>query len=171
MFNSVEYSISMKLSIPFFSALSRLHLAVASSSFQRQERQTQSHKIFVLTNMPCAHILSSMNTLTLALSNSAYKKALELARNHGVPVVAYLSTEVEDLLDNKALLSQNGQPTLANKPTPQPNFSSALPDTLAQVLKVCKYMYRNASVPEDEVNARAGYRESVRTRCTGTRHP
>ncbi len=131
-------------------------------------RPPASINILLANCVLCDHIMRmNVNTLTLSLSNSAYRKALELARNHGVPVVAYLSTELEDLLDIKAQVSQNREPALANEPpsksSPQPNFSSVLPDTLSQIFEVCKYVYRHSTVPEDEVHSRAEYKEAVRT--------
>jgi hypothetical protein len=118
----------------------------------------------------CAH-MCDMNTLTLALSNSAYKKAEQLAKSHGVPVVAYLATEVEDLLDAKSVITGNYAESGVISPlpltrSPQPNFSSEEPDTLKQVLLVLNEVYRTGIVQDEEL-ARRKYRDSVRTVATG----
>ena len=51
-----------------------------------------------LISVICAH----MKLIKLIISDSAYSKALELACVHSVPVEAYLSSEIEDLLDQRS---------------------------------------------------------------------
>lgn len=108
-----------------------------------------------------------MKTITLTLSDSAHRKALEIATSHNVPIEAYLSTEVEDVLDGKTQVIHTHRATVEigspNKPRLRPNFSSVLPDTLKQVFEVCKYVYRTRTVPKDEVHANAEYKDAVRS--------
>lgn len=106
-----------------------------------------------------------MKTFKLTLSNSASSRALELASKHGVPVESYLSSEMEDLLDARPYAANEVEPPPASVPGrtwPAPNFSTTMPDTLQQVLDVCKYIYRNGKVPKDERHARAEFLDALR---------
>lgn len=107
-----------------------------------------------------------MKLIKLTLSDSAYKKALELAGVHAVPIEAFISSEVEDLLDKKTELPYC-QPTIEFKSPAQtsglaPNFSSIIPDSLEQIFEVSKYVYRSGIPPKDEDHARAEFRDAVR---------
>jgi hypothetical protein len=106
-----------------------------------------------------------MRLIKLTLSDSAYGKALELAGAHAVPVEAYVSSEIEDLLDNKAQSLHNRPPIesgpAANRPMPSPSFSRTMPDTLEQVLAVCKHVYRTRMVPKDAGKARAEFLDAL----------
>jgi hypothetical protein len=128
-----------------------------------------------------------MKLLRLTLSDSAYAKALEFAGAHGVPIEAYLSSEVEDMLDELSQLSirqaLDQVSSSSTKPGPLPSFRSLTPATLGQVLDVCTYVYRNGKVPQEEAVARVEFRAalddvaqrwnvgltSVRDKCTTTR--
>jgi hypothetical protein len=109
-------------------------------------------------------ILCAMKLIKLTLSDSAYNKALELAGGHAVPVEAYVSSEVEDLLDKKAQLQYSRpieiKPTTNGSPS-SPNYSSVMPDTLEQVLAVCKYVYRTRNIPRDERHARTEFLDAL----------
>jgi len=107
-----------------------------------------------------------MKTFRLTLSDSASSRALELASGHGVPVESYLSSEMEDLLDRKPhTLDKRAQSVEATPagPWPAPSFSNVMPDTLQQVLDVCKYVYRNGDVPTEERRARAEFLDAIST--------
>src|SRR5437870_3879502 len=103
--------------------------------------------------------LCLMKTFKLMLSDSASSRALERASNHGVPVEAYLSGEMEDLLDGtpQPVKISPSKPfnSASESISASPNFSSTMPDTLQQVLDVCKYLYRNGNVPKDERHAKS----------------
>ena len=106
-----------------------------------------------------------MKLIKLILSDSAYSKALELAGAHAVPVEAYVSSEIEDLLDKKTQSLQsrpaNDARPAANKPAPSPSLSRAMPDALEQVLAVCKYVYRTRTTPRDADHARAEFLDAI----------
>lgn len=106
-----------------------------------------------------------MKLITLILSDSAYSRALEFAGMHGVSVEAYVATEVEDLLDKRAPLPPS-QPSTNSKPAtnefaPSPSFRRAMPDTLEQVLAVCKHVYRSRTVPQDPQSARDEFLDAL----------
>src|SRR6266404_1089 len=107
------------------------------------------------------------------LSDSASCRALEFASRHGVPVESYLSTEMEDLLDTKVQSSQNHSSAAENVPSEPArpssrNSSAAMDVTLQQVLDVCKYVYRAASIPRDERHAKAEFLDALRTVAKNT---
>lgn len=106
-----------------------------------------------------------MKLVKLSVSDSAYSKALELAGTHALPVEAYISSEIEDLLDRKTK-SPNKEAVSAfmaaeSKAGPAPSFRSTIPVTLGQVLDVSAYVYNNGGVPEDESYARRKFRDAV----------
>ncbi len=108
-----------------------------------------------------------MKLIRLSLSDSAYNKALELAGAHAVPVEAYISSEIEDLLDRRSR-SLDKQAfcdftAAATKGGPAPSFRSTMPDTLGQVLDVSAYVYNSGGVPKDEAHARYKFRDAVRS--------
>jgi len=107
-----------------------------------------------------------MKLIRLILSDSAFEKALELAGSHAVPVEAYLSSEMEDLLDRKATIPNRQAAAdfkaVANKPGPSPSSSSIMPDTLRQVLDVSAYVYRSGNVPHNKIRAKYEFRDAVR---------
>ncbi len=113
--------------------------------------------------------LCAMKVLKITLSDSAHKRALQLASLHNVPIEAYLSAELEDLIDHASLSSNEDhspgalQTSSQFKPAPLPNYSHTLPDTLNQVFKVCMYVYKNGTVPKDIVHAKAKFRDAART--------
>lgn len=100
------------------------------------------------------------------LSDSASSRALQLANGHGVPVESYLSSEMEDLLDAKPYTANKSEPSSAPAPAKTwsaPNFSTTMPDTLQQVLDVCKCVYRSGDVPKDERHARTEFLNAIST--------
>jgi hypothetical protein len=109
--------------------------------------------------------LCRVKTFKLTLSDSATFRALELASGHGVPVESYLSSEMEDLLDTK-LGTQKVQEPRAECQIPAANWLSfelggTMPDTLQQILDVCKYVYRNTTIPQDDRHARSEFLEAL----------
>ena len=106
-----------------------------------------------------------MKLIKLTLSDSAYNKALELAGAHAVPVEAYVASEIEDLLDKRAQMLNNRAQTdskpAANKTVPLPSLRRVMPDTLEQVLAVCKYVYRTKSAPRDPESARNEFLDAL----------
>ena len=106
-----------------------------------------------------------MKLIKLTLSDSAYNKALELAGAHAVPVEAYVASEIEDLLDKKAQMMNNqtqiDSKPAANKIVPLPSLRRVMPDTLGQVLAVCKYVYRTRNVPRDPEYARTEFLDAL----------
>ena len=106
-----------------------------------------------------------MKLIKLTLSDSAYNKALELAGAHAVPVEAYVASEIEDLLDKRAQMLNNRAQTdskpATNKTVPMPSLRRVMPDTLEQVLAVCKYVYRTRTVPRDPEYARTEFLDAL----------
>jgi hypothetical protein len=103
--------------------------------------------------------------IKLTLSDSAFGKALELAGVHSVPVEAYIASEIEDLLDKKAQSLNNRPPAsfkpAVNKSLPTSSLSRVMPDTLEQVLAVCKYVYRTKTTPKNPEHARAEFLDAI----------
>ena len=111
-------------------------------------------------------IVCRMKTFRLTLSDSASNRAIGLASGHGVPVESYLSSEMEDVLDNKPHPPhKDTQSTEAPSAgtLPAPSFSTTMPDTLHQVLEVCKCVYRNGDVPREERHAKAEFLDAIST--------
>jgi hypothetical protein len=106
-----------------------------------------------------------MKLIKLSLSDSAYNKALEFAAAHAVPMEAYISSEIEDLLDRRSKFSDrqatNDFLAAANKVGPAPSLRTTIPVTLGQVLDVSAYVYNSGGVPKDESYARRKFKDAV----------
>jgi hypothetical protein len=107
-----------------------------------------------------------MKLLKLSLSDSAYEKALALSGGHALPVEAYISSEIEDLLDKKAKTppkqAANDFNQEEGKFGPSPSTRSIVPSTLSQVLAVCTHVYITGYAPNEESLARAKFKDAVR---------
>jgi hypothetical protein len=84
---------------------------------------------------------------------------------HSVPVEAYVASEVEDLLDKKARSLDNRPSTnfksMVNKSAPILILNRVMPDTLEQVLAVCKYVYRTKAIPKTPEHARTEFLDAI----------
>ncbi len=139
--------------------------------------RNQGHKkikVVIDVCRTCVPLLVAMKTITVSLSELGFSRASDLAKSHCLPMEAYISAEIADLLENRA-------PHKEAKASAPPNFDTD-PLTLKQVLAVCTYVYEGG-VPQDLyetkrrfldglVNVAAKFKVTVgtvRDKCTTTR--
>ena len=106
-----------------------------------------------------------MKHIKLTLSDPDYNEVLKLAGAHAVSAEVYVATEIRELLHKRPQSLYNHpqadfQPE-TNKTTTPLRLRRVMPDTLEQVLAVCKYVYRSRAVPKDPEDARTEFLDAL----------
>src|SRR6266487_469527 len=115
--------------------------------------------------------MKSLN-LILLLPDSAYGLIVERARADGVEPAHYCSTLITESLDNTRKMSPSGLPFgIRNQSVSQANeANSKLPDTVEQVLAICRFVWNDQMEYADAVRKVAQdlnvLETTVRDKCT-----